>query len=150
MRKIIKCGLLLFIVLILPAVVINAESVVEVEEGVYQVEVDGEQSYIEFGDGIESTVNESGSGFNNGEDNNSGSGDEQASEEGNNSSDASEATTAQQYDTSSSDDVLDKLEVINKDVIETKETIFKIMISIWVLAGLFIGVKLIKEMFGYG
>lgn len=118
--------------------------VVELEEGVYQVYED--ESYSESGDVDVTSVDESSTGSNNGEIDNSGSGDEQTTESGDNDVNAGSSETTEGSTEEVEDDrlntVIEKVDTLHDDFL-------KLLISIWVLAGLYLGTKLIKGLFGY-
>lgn len=118
--------------------------IVEIEEGIYQV-VENEELSAEYRDVDESAVDESSTGSDNGEDNHSGSEYEYSEQEGNTSVDAGTTEEAEQTDTGSQNEQLisidQKMDTLHEDMI-------KVMISMWVLCGLYLGTKLIRGLFG--
>lgn len=118
--------------------------IIEIDEGIYQV-MENDELSTEYGNVDESAVDESSSGSDNGENNNTGSEYEYSEQEGNTSSDAGTTEEVEQTDTGSQNEQLisidQKMDTLHEDMI-------KIMISMWVLCGLYLGTKLIRGLFG--
>lgn len=118
--------------------------IIEIDEGIYQV-MENDELSTEYGDVDESAVDESSSGSDNGEDNNTGSEYEHSEQEGDTSSDAGKTEEAEQTNTGSQNEQLNS---IDQKMDTLHEDMFKLMISIWVLCGLYLGTKLIRGLFG--